>query len=135
MAIRRPRFGRALLSSRPRSWLPKLALLFFVWTVIEAHLSYYRIARVERETRTQAYIVEPIRVYIASLHWNNEKILRSEWNNGLVELVKALGPENSYVSVYESGSWDNTKGALRELDQELEKTGVAKTIILDEETH
>jgi hypothetical protein len=134
MAFRRLRFPR-VLSSRPRSWLPKLALLFLVWTVIEAHLSYYRIAHAERESRAQAFLVEPIRVYIASLHWNNEKILRSEWNKGLVDLVKSLGPENAYVSVYESGSWDNTKGALRELDAELEKTGVAKTIILDKETH
>lgn len=118
-----------------RSTLQKLALAFLVWTVIEAHLIYYRIARVERETKAQAVLREPPRIFIASLHWNNEKILRSEWNKGVLALVDAFGPENTFVSVYESGSWDDSKGALRELDQALEKTGVGKKIVLDEATH
>ncbi|KAK4148840.1 glycosyltransferase [Chaetomidium leptoderma] len=134
MATRRPprRFLRTLLS---RSTFLKLALLYLVWTVIEAQISYYRVARTERESRAQAVLHEPTRVYIASLHWNNEKILRAEWNRAVVDLVNTLGPENVFVSVYESGSWDDSKGALRELDEELEKTGVARKIILDEETH
>ncbi|SPQ25522.1 32d47f56-b61b-4914-af33-11debf7c489f [Thermothielavioides terrestris] len=132
LAVRRPRILRSLLS---RSTLQKLALAFFVWNIIEAHLSYYRIARAEQESKAQAVLREPIRVYIASLHWNNEKILRSDWNQGVVDLVKALGPENTFVSVYESGSWDNSKDALRELDRELEKTGVGKKIVLDDATH
>lgn len=131
-AARRPRILRTLLS---RSTLQKLALALLVWTVIEAHIIYYRIARAERESRAHGVLHSPARVYIASLHWNNEKILRSDWNKGVVELVTTLGPENVFVSVYESGSWDNSKGALRELDRELEKTGVAKKIILDKTTH
>jgi len=132
MAARRPRFLRTLLL---RSTHQKIALLFFLWTIIEAHISYYAIARAEREARSKAVLTKTPRVFIASLHWNNEHILRSEWNKGVVDLVKTLGPENVFVSVYESGSWDNSKGALRELDHELEKTGVGKKIVLDEETH
>jgi len=75
------------------------------------------------------------RVYIASLHWNNEAILRSHWNNAVVELAKTLGPENIFISVYESGSWDDSKGALRELDGRLERLGVARNITLSETTH
>jgi hypothetical protein len=131
-AARRPRIVRTLLA---RSTFQKLALLFLIWTIIEAHISYYDIARAERETRAQAVLTKPTRVFIASLHWNNERVLRSDWNKGVLDLVKALGPENVFVSVYESGSWDNSKGALRELDRELEKTGVGKKIILDKETH
>lgn len=131
-ARRRPRILRMLLA---RSTLQKLALLFLIWTIIEAHISYYRIARAERDAQLQTVPQTPTRVYIASLHWNNEKILRSEWNRGVVDLVKTFGPENVFVSVYESGSWDDSKGALRELDQELQKTGVGKQIILDKETH
>jgi hypothetical protein len=33
--------------------------------------------------------------------------------------------------VYESGSQDNTKGALKDLDAELEKIGVSRKIVLD----
>jgi hypothetical protein len=75
------------------------------------------------------------RVYIASIHWNNEAILRNYWNKAVVDLVKALGPENVFVSVYESGSWDDSKGALRLLDQTLGDLGVRRNITLSETTH
>jgi hypothetical protein len=75
------------------------------------------------------------KVFIASIHWNNEKILRSHWVPALLELVAHLGEENVYVSVQESGSWDDSKGALRELDQALGKAGVRRRIILDDTTH
>jgi len=61
--------------------------------------------------------------------------MRSHWNSAVVNLIKALGPENVYVSIYESGSWDDSKGALRDLDTELAHLGVRKTIVLDETTH
>ncbi|EEH03172.1 conserved hypothetical protein [Histoplasma capsulatum G186AR] len=74
-------------------------------------------------------------VYVASTHWNNEAILRSHWNAAVVELARKFGKENIYVSVYESGSWDDSKGALRELDMQLGELGVDRTIVLDPTTH
>jgi hypothetical protein len=130
---RPPRLLRQLLS---RSALRKLFVLLFVWSVVEAQLVYYRVARAQREFETQDTVLQkPTRVFIASLHWNNAEILRSDWNKGVVGLVDAFGAENVFVSVYESGSWDDSKEALRELDRELEKTGVGKRITLDETTH
>jgi hypothetical protein len=73
--------------------------------------------------------------YIASTHWNNEGILRSHWNAAVVALVKKLGNENVYVSVYESGSWDNSKDALRDLDRQLGELNVGRTIVIDDTTH
>jgi len=61
--------------------------------------------------------------------------LRSHWNNAVVELARTLGPENVFISVYESGSWDDSKGALRELDSRLERLGVPRNITLSETTH
>ncbi|KAL2371134.1 polysaccharide export protein, variant [Blastomyces gilchristii SLH14081] len=85
---------------------------------------------------TDTTVVPGIRsVYVASTHWNNEAILRSHWNAAVVELARKFGKDNIYVSVYESGSWDDSKGALRELDQQLEELGVDRTIILDPATH
>lgn len=75
------------------------------------------------------------RVFIASIHWNNEAILRSHWTTAVLDLVRNLGPDNVYVSIIEGGSWDDTKGALRDLDLELEKIGVESSIILDDITH
>lgn len=78
---------------------------------------------------------QPQKVYIASIHWNNEAILRSHWTDAVVNLVKYLGPTQVYISIYESGSWDDSKGALRLLDTRLEELKVNKTIILSESTH
>jgi len=136
--VRRPRILRTLLS---RSTLSKLILLLFIWTILEAHIIYYRIAHAERKARSKALLqlhkpaTAAPRVYIASLHWNNEKILRSAWNQGVLDIVKTLGADNVFVSVYESGSWDNSKGALRELDHALGKMGVNRKIVLDKTTH
>lgn len=79
--------------------------------------------------------VPPGRVFIASNHWNSGKVIRSHWSDAVIGLITRLGPENVYFSLYESGSWDDTKDALRELDQRLEELGVARRIILDETTH
>ncbi|KAG8529677.1 uncharacterized protein KY384_005158 [Bacidia gigantensis] len=79
--------------------------------------------------------VQSHRVFITSIHWNNEKILRSSWNAAVISLVQYFGPSNVYISIYESGSWDDTKGALRQLDEELATLNVPRSVILDETTH
>jgi hypothetical protein len=75
------------------------------------------------------------RIFIASIHWNNERIIRSHWNKALIDLIRYLGKENVFVSILESGSWDNTKGALQELDAQLGEMGVQRKIMLDHVTH
>ncbi|MCJ1307095.1 hypothetical protein MMC25_000741 [Agyrium rufum] len=75
------------------------------------------------------------KIFLSSTHWNNEPRLRSFWNAAVLALVDHLGPENIYVSIYESGSWDDSKGALRELDARLEELGVQRTIYLGNVTH
>lgn len=72
------------------------------------------------------------RIFVASIHWNNEAILRSHWNSAVLELTDTFGPDNIYVSILESGSWDDSKGALRDLDAELEKRGVKRKVVLEE---
>lgn len=75
------------------------------------------------------------KIFIASTHWNNEAKLLDFWNKAVLELTQHVGPENVYVSIYESGSWDDSKAALRLLDQDLERLGVQRTIVLGETTH
>ncbi|KAL9580770.1 MAG: hypothetical protein Q9212_004296 [Teloschistes hypoglaucus] len=75
------------------------------------------------------------RIFIASIHWNNEAILRSHWNRAVLRLVDHFGAHNVYISILESGSWDDSKVALKWLDGELGRLGVPRTIILDETTH
>lgn len=69
------------------------------------------------------------------VNWNNEYILRSHLSKAITELSWKLGPENIYISIYESGSYDNTKGALVELDAELEQLKVPRNITLSYVSH
>ncbi|KAG9245556.1 glycosyltransferase family 69 protein [Calycina marina] len=69
------------------------------------------------------------KIFIASMFRNSEYILRMSWSNALLTLVQDLGPENVYISITESGSLENTKGALLELGGELQKLGVKHRIL------
>jgi hypothetical protein len=112
-----------------------------IFRVLLAVLVFYDLLQALLIQRTLAFVTTPkapppnTRIYIASIHWNNEAILRSHWNSAITKLVKALGPDNVFVSVYESGSWDNSKEALRELGRDLDKIGATKNITLSEVTH
>lgn len=75
------------------------------------------------------------KIFIASIHWNNAGILSSHWNKAILEVASTIGNENSYVSVLESGSWDDSKAVLRELDRDLSQAGVRRRIVLEETTH
>lgn len=121
-------------STRSR-WIRALALVLGLIFFIDL-LSIF----LTRQTQSEAHRIIPNvkgqKIFIASIHWNNEIILRSNWNEQVVNIVKYLGAKNVYISIYESGSYlDDTKGALRELDGQLEKLGVQRTIILDQTTH
>lgn len=75
------------------------------------------------------------KIFIASIHWNNARILRSNWNRAVLDLLEYFGVHNIHISIYESGSWDESKDALRALDNDLEDLGVKRTITLEETTH
>ena len=132
----------SLLMRRHRSYffrrLPQspafriLVLLYVLWDSLHC-LSLY--------TYQTATITAPPpprntkRVYIASQHWNDARLLREHWNNALVALVQELGIENVYVSIYESGSYDGSKTVLRELDAALESLQVKRSIQLSDASH
>lgn len=75
------------------------------------------------------------RIFIASTHWNNELILKNHWNKAVVDLAQYFGPNNTFVSIYESGSWDNSKSVLRELKTQLDSIKVGNEVVLDPTTH
>lgn len=59
-------------------------------------------------------------------------MLRLYWNQAILDLCKLLGPGNVFVSIVESGSQEDTKGALEELRMGLEAMGVENRIELGE---
>jgi len=75
------------------------------------------------------------KIYICAQFWTNAAVINDHWGSALIELIQTLGPENVYVSIYESGSLDNTKEVLRYLDYELGNHNVQRTITLDPTTH
>lgn len=127
-------------SRRPwRRWLrPALLLLLgvlffdYILTVVTTHPST-RVSPSATPSGNSSSSRE--RIFIAGMHWNNELIIRSHWSAAVLDLVKHFGPENVYISIVEGGSFDDTKGALRDLDLELEKLGVERSIELHQTTH
>jgi hypothetical protein len=109
-----------------------LVLLFFLWESLHA-ISIY----IHQQAASNAPPPprNSKRIYIAAQHWNTAPILRSHWNSALEALVQELGIENVYVSIYESGSFDDTKDALRELDEALGALQVKKSIVLSDVSH
>jgi hypothetical protein len=70
------------------------------------------------------------KIFIASIHRNSEYVLRLYWNSAILHLVEALGPQNVFVSILESGSLEDTKGALQDLKDKLDVMGVDNAISL-----
>ena len=75
-------------------------------------------------------------VYIASVQWNSEILLRSHWMPALLSLVRELVADHIdvFVSIYENDSKDDTKNVLSELMSSLNAMNVNHTINLDIET-
>ncbi|SMR46591.1 unnamed protein product [Zymoseptoria tritici ST99CH_3D1] len=109
-----------------------LAFLLVVWTTLET--LYVRNALILAST-LDAPPLGGERIYIASIHWNNEPILRSHWISAVVALVQEIGAANVFVSVLESGSYDNTKDALSTLEYELTTLQIPHQILMENITH
>lgn len=79
--------------------------------------------------------------FIAANLFDNEAIL-PQWSREMVRLVEhcergeegltPVGPENTFVSIYESNSKDATPGLLKRLARELDTRGAGHRIISDE---
>ena len=108
-----------------------IVILVLDYLSLSRNTSVHDIARLDSVSRQG----RQERIFIASVHWNNAVILRSHWNDAVVDLVQRVGKENLYLSVYESGSWDDSKGALTELDDRLRVLDVQRSVVLDPTTH
>ncbi|RMZ90526.1 hypothetical protein DV736_g2252, partial [Chaetothyriales sp. CBS 134916] len=107
---------------------------FALWILVDL-LQYFGLRVKSRQQNPDAQPKRSETFYIASTHWNNEDVLRNHWNDQIVQIAERFGPQNVFVSVYESGSWDDSKAVLRELDIKLNDLGVPHKIVLDPTTH
>ena len=121
-----------------KSVLRRTFLVLIVFLALRDVFHYYRLhAEVyhKRSLVPKENFQSDEKIFIVSTHWNNERILRDHWNAQVLRLAEHLGPRNVFVSVYESGSWDDSKGALRELSLALDAINVPNHIVLDSITH
>lgn len=126
------RFGRRPGCLR-RTWPLLVIVLFLFGLSVDYFLTMTRNAPPERVHPSTAPSTD--RIFIASMHWTNEEMIRSHWGAAVLDLVTHFGADNVYISVLESGSMDNSKLALKELDTQLEKLGVERSIELLDNTH
>ncbi|ORY02450.1 cryptococcal mannosyltransferase 1-domain-containing protein [Clohesyomyces aquaticus] len=114
--------------------LPRVLLvLFLLWDTL--HVLHISSCQSVASLQTTSPPRNQKRIYIAAQHWNTERILRSHWNVALLALVNELGIENVFLSIYEGESHDNTKSALRTLDDALGDLNVRRNITLSESLH
>jgi hypothetical protein len=132
---RPPRRRRSYSFSRlPRS--STLRVLFFLallWDSI--HVISVYIEQTAAMSVASTLPPNSKRIYIAAQYWNTARLLRSHWNEALLVLIQELGVENVFVSIYESGSFDDTKDALLELDAALDDLHVERDIRLSYTSH
>ena len=129
MMLGRSPFRRTTRSRLLRAIFLILAVLTFVDVLSLSHSP-------RQETNVKPVPdVRNQKVFIASIHWNNAQVLRSNWTRAVIDLVEYFGKRNVHISIYESGSWDESKEVLRALDNELDDLEVKRTITLDETTH
>ncbi|KAL9589917.1 MAG: hypothetical protein Q9203_001272 [Teloschistes exilis] len=76
-------------------------------------------------------------VYIASTQWNSGTLLQNHWIPSLLQLTKDLKAANIFVfiSIYENGSWDDTKKLLLQLKSTLEDHHIQHQITIDDASH
>ena len=120
-------------ASRSRLWRGALLLLGAVLTVDFMKLP--RSGSHQHQNNSIDIPTPPPSVYIASIFWNSAYILHTSWNSAILDLAEKLGPDNIYISIYESGSWDESKQMLRQLQEVLITRGIRHRIVLDETTH
>ncbi|BAE60536.1 unnamed protein product [Aspergillus oryzae RIB40] len=112
----------------------RLALFFVLlgWTLVEVLRIKYTLVQ---QSQPELVALGSEKIYITGLHWNSELILRDAWIAAVVDLANTIGRDNVFVSIQESGSWDDTKGALILLDQLLAENDIPRRILIDYTTH
>ncbi|KAH8591946.1 cryptococcal mannosyltransferase 1-domain-containing protein [Bisporella sp. PMI_857] len=108
---------------RPRPLIFLMSFLFILDAIYNTHTC-------PPPTRVTLAAAPPTqKIFIASMFRNTEYILRLSYTNSLLQLISDLGPSNVFVSIMESGSFDDTKGALLDLQSDLERMSVAHRIL------
>ncbi|KIW99782.1 uncharacterized protein Z518_10710 [Rhinocladiella mackenziei CBS 650.93] len=111
--------------------------VFDLLTILKHHREFSRnlLSHTYTDLSTLPSPAQNQKIFICAQFWTNAKIIQDRWGQALLDLVGVLGTENVFVSIYESGSLDNTKDVLKILDRVLEENKISRSIVLDPTTH
>ena len=110
---------------------------FDLLTTLKQHREFSR-NLISHTYTSPAILPTPVqnqKIFIVAQFWTNAKVISERWGQALLDLVGVLGKENVYISIYESGSLDNTKEVLKMLDDALSQNNVPHVMILDPTMH
>lgn len=136
-------FQRSYRRSRRRTLLKLLlyalaALLLLDILTLLKHHRFFAHNLLSHTYTSPSLLPSPLqnqKIYIAAQFWTNALVIHQRWGQALLDLIGALGKENVYVSIYESGSLDNTKEVLKILDDVLAHNNIPRTVVLDPTSH
>lgn len=131
------RLGAATANMRATQRRRLLATVVLLLLLLYIVIKRRSIAQSVEASTIHPQLYDVQHVYIASALWNAGALLEADWVPTLLNVVETLKSQGVqvYVSIYESGSWDGTKDALRRLDSQLEIQEVARTIKLEDISH
>ncbi|KPI36039.1 uncharacterized protein AB675_1662 [Cyphellophora attinorum] len=139
--LTRRRFRHSRQNRTLRYGLYVLAALLFI--DILTILKHYRVfqqnlsAHIHTDRTTLPSPVRDQKIFICTQVWTNAEVVYYRWGDAIIDMVEALGPENVFLSIYESGSLDNTKEMLEFLERQLEQRfpTLRKEIRMENTTH
>lgn len=70
--------------------------------------------------------------FIATNLFNNEEVF-TDWSTELLKLASYLGEPNTFISIFESNSWDNTKSLLSDFRTTLDARGISHRIVTEDD--
>lgn len=108
-----------------------LLFLTIAWTIIDVLYVHHALNKEHPEPPE----LGDEKIFIASIHWNTGLIVWTHWLAAVLDVAKEIGKDKVFVSIQESGSWDDTKGGLRLLESMLKADEIPNKLILDPTTH
>jgi hypothetical protein len=110
---------------------PKNIFSFIIIIIFVKLISFSYNEKLFIRTLNKDQVIRGQKFYIVANLFNNENIL-NDWTSEMMKLINYLGPENTYVSIFENGdSTDNTPHLLKQFEDDLNKIGVVNKIITD----
>lgn len=124
-------------AARPTLYITLFLILLDIIHLLGAHRTFSNNLLSQTVTHLEDLPrdIQNQKIYIVAQFWTSEYVLVDFWLTQFQKLVTTLPKENIYVSILESGSLDNTKDAIQWLDEQLEKLGIERTIVIDPTTH